>query len=411
MSTKPAPRLDLMPSSADRWMSCMASPRFCLENADLLPKDTSSRFSKEGNTAHEVAAAYLQNREPDPANCPTPIDEDMRWHGWNYAEYVENLRTGGAGMTKLLVEQKMPLWYYKERNGVVDAAVLNPENLHLVDYKYGEGIIVSPENNLQVTIYGRNIVESLKLDLPDSFPITLHIYQPRSRTAGDTPYHFWETTWGEIKRISNEIADVAQVVQINNRVQGKPLDFAPSEKACQWCPASKPGPDGFPVCKARREYLMGNIEALTLIEEESKLPPVNNIPTKQLAAILKHKGNIEKWLKEAEEYAKEQMSAGKQIPGYKLVLSRGGNRYWLDPKKAVDLLTKNTILKRSEIVEEKVIGPAAVEKLLGKNKFNTDVLNLIGKPAGNPVIATDDDPRDPYLLRAEDEFEVLPAEE
>lgn len=405
MTTKPAPRLDLMPSAADRWTTCMASPRFCLENAELLPKDTSSRFSKEGNTAHEVAAAYLQNREPDPANCPTPITEDMRWHGWGYMEYVENLRTRGVGETKLLVESKMPLWYYEGRNAVVDAAVINPESLHIVDYKYGEGIIVSPERNLQVTIYARQIAGPM--ELPLDFPITLHIYQPRSRTAGDTPYHFWETTWGEIKAISDEIQDVAQVIQINHRVQGKPLDFVPSEKACQWCPASKPGPDGFPVCKARQKYLMGDIEALTVIEEESKLPPVDTIPTKQLAAILKHKVNIEKWLKEAEEYAKEQMAAGNTIPGYKLVLSRGGNRYWSDPKKAVELLTKNTILKRSEIVEEKVIGPAAVEKLLGKNKFPADVMDLIAKPAGNPVIATADDPREAYLLRAEDEFEVI----
>lgn len=405
MITKPAPRLDLMPSACDRWTTCMASPRFCLENAELLPKDNSSRFSKEGNTAHEVAAAYLQNREPDPANCPTPIDADMRWHGWNYAEYVENLRTEGAGLSKLLVEQKMPLWYYKERNGVVDAAVLNPESLHLVDYKYGEGIIVSPENNLQVTIYGRNIVESLKLDLPDNFPITLHIYQPRSRTAGDTPYHFWETTWGEIKRISDEIADVAQVIQINHRTQGMPLDFVASEKACQWCPAK-----GF--CPERQKQLLDGIEALEVIEEKPKsLPLAVALTPEQIAVVLKNKSQIEKWLKDVEGYAEEQMSAGKQIPGYKLVLSRGGNRYWLDPKKAVDLLTKNTILKRSEIVEEKIIGPAAVEKLLGKNKFTADVLNLIGKPAGNPVIATDDDPRDPYLLRAEDEFEVLPAAE
>lgn len=405
MTQKNVPKLDLMPSACDRWTTCMASPRFCLENAELLPKDTSSRFSKEGNTAHEVAAAYLQNREPDPANCPTPIDEDMRWHGWAYMEYVENLRTEGAGLSKLLVEQKMPLWYYKERNGVVDAAVLNPENLHLVDYKYGEGIIVSPENNLQVTIYGRNIVESLKLDLPDNFPITLHIYQPRSRTAGDTPYHFWETTWGEIKRISDEIADVAQVIQINHRTQGMPLDFVASEKACQWCPAK-----GF--CVARQKQLLDGIEALEVIEEKPRsMPLAAALTPEQIAIVLKNKSQIEKWLKDVEGYAEEQLATGTQIPGYKLVLSRGGNRYWLNPKKAVELITKNTILNHSELVEEKIIGPAAVEKLLGKNKFNTDVLNLIGKPAGNPVIATEDDPRDPYLLRAEDEFAVLPAAE
>lgn len=399
------PRIDLMPSAADRWTVCTASPRFCLQNADLLPKDTSSRFSKEGNTAHEIAAAYLQDREPDPANCPTPITEDMRWHGWGYMEYVTGLREEGAGMSKLLVEQKMPLWYYQERNAVVDAAVINPGSLHIVDYKYGEGIIVSPEENKQMTIYARNLVENLKLSFPSDFPVSLHIYQPRSRTAGDTPFHVWETTWGEIKRLSDKIENTALFIQMNNKSQPNYLEFVASEKTCQWCPAK-----GF--CPERQKQLLDGIEALEVIEEKPKsLPLASALTPEQIAIVLKNKAQIEKWLKDVEAYAQEQMSTGKTIPGYKLVLSRGGNRYWIDPIKAAELLTTSTILKRSEIVEEKIIGPAAIEKLLGKNKFPADVMNLIGKPAGNPVIATDDDPRDPYLLRAEDEFEVLPAAE
>jgi hypothetical protein len=396
----PEPRLDLMPSAADRWMPCAASPRFCLENADKIPADSSSRFSKEGNTAHEVAAAFLQDREPDPANYPTPIDEDMRWHAWNYMEYVNALRnTDQPGMVKLFVEQKMPLYYYEGRNAVVDAAVLNPDSLHIVDYKYGEGIIVNPVENRQMTIYARQIAGPL--NLPLDFPVTLHIYQPRSRNAGGTPYHSWATTWGEIKRISDEIADHADVILINNRVKGGQLPFVASEKTCQWCPAK-----GF--CPERQKQLLEGIEALEVIDDKPKsLPLANTISTEQIAAVLKHKSQIEKWLKDVEAYAVEQMKDGKAIPGYKLVLSRGGNRYWSDPEQAVKLLLESTILKRSEIVEEKIIGPAAVEKLLGKRKFSADVINLIAKPAGNPVIATEDDEREAYLLRAEDEFETL----
>jgi hypothetical protein len=349
----PEPRLDLMPSAADRWMLCAASPRFCLENADKIPADSSSRFSKEGNTAHEVAAAFLQDREPDPANYPTPIDEDMRWHAWNYMEYVNALRnTDQPGMVKLFVEQKMPLYYYEGRNAVVDAAVLNPDSLHIVDYKYGEGIIVNPVENRQMTIYARQIAGPL--NLPLDFPVTLHIYQPRSRNAGGTPYHSWATTWGEIKRISDEIADHADVILINNRVKGGQLPFVASEKTCQWCPAK-----GF--CPERQKQLLEGIEALEVIDDKPKsLPLANTISTEQIAAVLKHKSQIEKWLKDVEAYAVEQMKDGKAIPGYKLVLSRGGNRYWSDPEQAVKLLLESTILKRSEIVEEKIIGPAKV---------------------------------------------------
>ncbi len=383
-----------MPSAADRWTTCMASPRFVLENADKIPADSSSRFSQEGTTVHEVAAAYLQDREPDPANCPTPIDEDMRWHGWNYAEYVNDLRSSyNPGISKLMVEQKMPLWYYEGRNAVVDAAVFNPESLHIVDYKYGEGIVVSPIKNLQATIYARNIAGPL--NLPDTFPITVHIYQPRGRTSSDSPAHTWETTWGEIKAMSDEIADAAQVIQINHRVQGMPLDFRASDKACQWCPAK-----GF--CSARQAQLLDGIEALAVIEEAPPmLPAVNVISVEQLSVILKHKSQIEKWLNDAEEYAFSQLSIGNKIPGFKIVTSNGGHRYWVDQKKAIETLTKQTILKRADLVEESLISPAQVEKLIGKTKFKAASIGLTGKPVGKPTIAPEDDERESCLITAE----------
>ena len=108
--------------------------------------------------------------------------------------------------------------------------------------------------------------------------------------------------------MSDEIADAAQVIQINYRVQGMPLDFRASDKACQWCPAK-----GF--CAARQAQLLDGIEALAVIDDSPKeLPPVTSISTPQLAAILKHKSQIEKWLKDAEAYALQRMSDGNAIP-------------------------------------------------------------------------------------------------
>lgn len=399
MSQRPAPRLDIMPSAADRWMTCSASPRFCLENAALIPADSGSKFSQEGTTAHEIAAAFLQDREPNPANCPTPIDGEMRMHAWSYMEYVLALRSHAeVGMSKLIVEQKEELWYYEGRNAVVDAAVINPESLHIVDLKYGAGVPVSPIENLQTTIYAYQIAS--KLDLPLDFPVFSHIYQPRCRGNEDSPAQVWETSWGDIKRLGDEIADHAQVIQINHRTNGVPLAFAPSEKACRWCPAKA-------FCPARQEDMLDGFEALTIEEEKAVMPMPSALTMEQLAAVLKHKSNIEKWLKDAEEYAEERMSEGHAIPGFKLVLSRGGNRAWSDPKAAEKLLTSTTILKRAEVIEESLISPAQVEKLLGKKKFSTALENLIAKPPGKPTIAPVDDPRDECVVRAENEFTAI----
>lgn len=399
MSERPAPKLDLMPSAAERWTTCSASPRFCLENADLIPEDLSSKFSLEGNTAHEVGAAFLQNREPDPKNCPVPIDADMRWHGWNYAEYVQGLR--GNVMT-LDVEYKQPLWFYDGRNAIVDAAVLNTDCLHIVDYKYGVGVAVSPIENKQLVIYARQIAGPL--NLPLDFPIFLHIYQPRNRDT-DHPEKVWQTTWGEIKELSDQIAATAYIIISNNRVKGPPLDFVPSEQACRWCPAKA-------FCPARQADMLDGIEDLTVIDDQPKpLPLPSTVPVEQLAAILRHKDKIKKWLADAEEYALSRMLENHDIPGFKLVLSKGGHRFWRDPKKAAELLLQSTVLKREEVIEESVISVAQVEKLIGKKKFNTELMQLIGKPEGKPVIAPVEDSRDSYLVQAEKEFEVLSDEQ
>jgi hypothetical protein len=395
MSERPAPRLDLMPSAADRWTTCPASPRFVLENADLIPADLSSKFSQEGTTAHEVAAAFLQDREPNPANCPTPIDGDMRMHGFDYAEYVQGLR---APQSKLIVEQKQELWFYPGRNAVVDAAVINPDSLHVIDYKYGAGVVVSPVENLQATIYAYQI--ALPLNLPLDFPVTVHIYQPRGRDAGDSAAHVWETTIGDIAERAGWIAARATVIQINNETKGNPLTFAPSEKACRWCPAKA-------FCPARQNEMLDGIEALDTIEPPKPLPLPAALSIEQLAAVLKHKDNIAKWLNDVEEYATNRLRDGNAVPGFKLVMSRGGNRYWSDPKKAGELLMKTTVLKPFEVIEQKTISPSAAEKLIGKKKFSAELTALITRNPGSPELAPEDDKRESCAITGKTEFEVI----
>lgn len=399
MSAKRPPRIDLNPSSAERWTTCTASPQFIMDNHDKIPP-SDTVWSQEGTTAHEVAAATLQNRAPNLSQCPTPIDADMRLHGWNYAEYVTDLAEDGH---KLLFEQKLPLWYMPKRNAIVDAAVINPDSLHIVDYKYGAGVVVDTEQNLQLVIYAYNIAATLD-KLPDEdFPVTLHIYQPRGRAAEDKPVHKWETTWGEIAKLGKMIAETASDIIDGNLYPEWQPRFAPSEKACQWCPAK-----GF--CQARVNALTEGIEPLVKFEDAPvfsggiALPSPTTIEHKQIIAVLRHGDQIKKWLEDVQDYALSYMKAGGTLPGFKLVLSRGGNRYWADPVKAAKAMLKDTLLREDEVYERKVISPPQAEKLLGKGKFPKELFNLVAKPPGQPVIAPEDDKRESCVIDAKSEF-------
>ena len=60
---KRTPRIDLNPSSAERWTTCTASPKFIFDNWDKLPPHDTF-YNQEGTTAHEVASALLQGFHP-----------------------------------------------------------------------------------------------------------------------------------------------------------------------------------------------------------------------------------------------------------------------------------------------------------------------------------------------------------
>lgn len=394
---KRQPRLDLNPSSADRWTTCTASPQFILDNWDRIPASTDTVYNQAGTAAHEVGASLLQNRPV--GETPVPVDAEMLTHGWNYMDYVLSLRQKGS---RMLVEQKLPLWYMPTRNCIVDAAVVNPDSLHIVDYKYGEGVVVHPERSLQATIYAQTIGASMLPFPDDSFAVFVHIYQPRGRAGETGPGHVWETTWGEINYISADIQQKATTIKIHSE---SPKDaevvFAPSDKACQWCPAK-----GF--CTARQASLAEGFEVLDALTPLPK-PGSSVITMDQVQRILTHKDGMVSWLNDVEAWAQDFLRSGGKIPGFKLVTSRGGNRYWTDPMKAFGLLLKDTILKRHEVIEEKTISPAAVEKLIGKNKFSIELSALIAKAPGVPVLAPESDKRE-SIGDAVSDFEVLPEQ-
>ncbi len=405
-TSRKAPRLDLNPSSADRWTTCTASPQFILDNWDKIPASTDTPYNMAGTAAHEVAAAFLQNRQP--GETPVPVDEDMLVHGWNYSQYVLDLREQGS---RMLVEQKLPLWYMPARNCIVDAAVINPNSLHIVDYKYGEGVVVHPERSLQATIYAQTIGAGMLPFPADKFPVFVHIYQPRGRAGETGPGHVWETTWGEIASIAEQIQHKALGIKLHHEdpenksgynKEAYELQFAPSDKACQWCPAK-----GF--CTARQQSLADGFE---VIDALTPLPPPaqSTITEQQLVRILTHKAGMVSWLNDVEQWAEDFLKAGGKIPGFKLVLSRGGNRVWSDPNKALKLLLEETILTPDEIIEERVDGPAAIEKLIGKNKFSAELSALITKSPGVPVIAPEGDKRE-AIGGAEDVFDIITLQE
>lgn len=397
------PRLSLAASAASRWTVCTASPHFIRENWHRIPPQDTS-YSLEGQIAHAVCEALLLGK-----SLPDNADEAMVEHGRAYVDYCNQL----AGPNSLtFVEQKVPLWYYPDRNAIIDfAAVTADGRIVVVDYKYGAGVEVETEGNKQMAIYARCLIEDVLLDNPlfdiqGDTPITMSIFQPRTAGAPTT----WEMTWQELLKWTRfEILSSALAILESDSPEPF-LEFVPSDSTCQFCPAAS-------FCTARARHLLGHLAPVDLVLSSPDavleapatavaLAPPEALDEKHLLAALAVAKQVKKWLTDIEEYATEMAGAGKPLPGFKLVEGRG-SRQWGDPDAAAKLLKPKL---KDKTFERKLISVAQAEKEL-KNaavspKFKKRLDSLIVRSQGKPVLAPESDKR-PALSNGTEHFGVI----
>lgn len=390
----------LSPSSASRWTVCTASPGFVQAN-EAQCKFGSSAYADEGTAAHEIAEQYVEFLGKRNMFEPVGGTPEMHEHGRAYAEYCLALTHD----ENWAVEQEAPLWYEPESNGHVDFFCWNgwskggvtlergEDGFHVVDYKYGQGVAVSAENNKQLSIYAAAIIFAKQkengVNYIDEIPVHLHIYQPRSQKYGDeTAASEWITTWGELKVFVRDVVDQAVDV-ITNPNREHLRVFAPGEDTCRFCPAKA-------ICMARTEWMLDGCPTLAVMTQpEAVLPKdVTTLSDEQLASILAFRIPATNLFDDVVEHAKARTLAGNPIPGWKLVAGNG-KRDWADEEKGAQLL-KNKF-STDEIYEKKLISVAKAEKLLKgqdlSKKFQSRWNELVVRKEGQPLLVPESDKR------------------
>ena len=98
------------------------------------------------------------------------------------------------------------------------------------------------------------------------------------------------------------------------------------------------------------------------------------------------------------EYALQQAVSGKDWPGWKLVEGRSNRKYTSDA--AVAAAVESIGL---DPYERKVLGITAMQKLLGKSRFEELLSPYIEKPQGRPTLVPESDKR-PAMNTAKNDF-------
>ena len=372
----------LSASSAHRWLECPPSAV-----AAEKYEDQGSEFAAEGTLAHEVAeictreSLLLKRGLPLLDNFigwPRGTDAVMIDHAQGYRDYIqEQIKSESPA---LLLEQRVDFSeWVPEGFGTCDCILIEGDTLTIIDYKYGQGVPVSAENNPQMRLYALGALHDFGFAY-DVEKVETHIYQPR------------------INNISTESLSVDELLAWAKTV--KPI----AEKAakgkgkykagahCKFCPHAG-------RCRTLTKTCTEYAETHDLRVAIPVLAP------HEVAEVLTMEPLIALWLKRVKSQALTALLNGEEIPGYKAVEGKQGNRKWTNELQVAERLRAEGY-SAEDFTETKLLSPAGIDKLIGKKKATELLEGLTDRAAGQPTIAPATDKRPAYdrVAEAQEDF-------
>lgn len=364
----------LSASSSHRWLHCPPSARLC-EGYN----DKGSNFAAEGTDAHALCEYKLRTVLGMEAQDPT---EDLSWYDAEMEECANSYATFVMELVEearkacpdpvVLIEQRLDYSrYVAEGFGTGDCVIIADGTLHIVDFKYGRGVLVEAEDNPQMMLYALGALELFDC-LYDIDTVSMTIFQPRRGN------------------VSTHTIPKADLYEWADTVLAPTAELAWSgegEYHCgEWCQ----------FCRAKadcRERVNANME---LAKFEFRQPPL--LTDEEVEEILGRIDGLIAWASDIRDYALQAAISGKHWSGYKLVEGRANRKY--TDERAVVAAGKAA---GYDPYEHKVLGVTAMTTLLGKKQFNDILGGLVIKPQGKPTLVPDSDKR-PAMTNIINEF-------
>lgn len=364
----------LSPSSSHIWLRCTRAPRLC-ENYD----DTETDYTRQGTDAHELCQYKLESAlgmdTTDPREHLSYYDEEMEACSEDYAAFVMETINGITDTCPdptILIEQKLDFSrYVPDGFGRGDCIIIADGTMHVIDFKYGLGVLVSAEQNPQMMLYALGAMELLD-ELYDFDSISLTIFQPRRENV---------STWviGKADLIAWANGVLVPAAKLAYAGEG---EFCAGEH-CTFCKAKA-------NCRKRAEY---NLE---LAKYDFVKPDI--LDEIDVAAILDRVDQLVSWAEDVKEYALAKALKGVKYVGYKVVEGRSVRKY-----TDADAVAGAVIAEGKDPYEKKLLGITEMTKLLGKKEFERILGALVCKPAGKPTLVRDSDKR-PEYTNAQSDF-------
>jgi hypothetical protein len=372
----------LSASGAHRWLNCLPSARLELEFVN-----NESSAAAEGTAAHALCEHKLKKALHMRSKRPVSVynSDEMEEHSDAYVEFVmEQLELAKQSCTDplILIEQRLDFSCYVPQGfGTGDCIIIADKKLHIIDFKYGMGVLVDAVDNPQMKLYALGALEIYD-SLYDIEEVSMTIFQPRRENV---------STW------TIRVEDLKAWAEKELKPKAKKAydgegEYLPGEW-CTFCRAAV-------KCRARAE------EKLKLAQSEFKLPPL--LTDSEIEEVLSKLSDLTKWANEIIAYATDAaVNHGKEWHGFKVVEGRSVRKY--KDEDAVAEVAKANGYK--DIFRQSLITLTEMERLMGKSKFENILGDLIYKPPGKPTLVPLSDKRPAMnVSNAKNEFNEITEE-
>ena len=354
----------LSASGSHRWLNCTPSARLELEF-----ENTGSEAAREGTAAHALCehklkrALHMRSRRP-----ASDYDSDeMEECTDAYVDFVMEQYEAAKQVCEdliILIEQRLDFsCYVPDGFGTGDCLIISDDRLHIIDFKYGMGVLVEAEDNPQMKLYALGALAVYDA-LYDIREVSMTIFQPRRENVST-----WTIPVEDLKAwAENELKPRAKMAYDGEG------EYLPGEW-CTFCRAAV-------RCRARAE------EKLKLAQTEFRMPPL--LTDAEIEDILAVLPDLTKWANEITAYALDAaLNHGKEWNGFKVVEGRSVRKY--RDEAAVAEAAKEAGYK--DIYRQSLIPLTEMQRLMGKDRFEEILGGLITKAPGRPTLVPKSDKR------------------
>jgi hypothetical protein len=352
-------------STAKRVINCPGSVAL----VQKMPPKPSGKYADEGTLLHDTIAEHLATLKPLESFLGKKYEDQVLTQ-----ELIDNKLVPALALLDE-IDPKQEMMYEVETRvgfgdllpgvfGSTDFVGRLGDKVVVLDWKFGDGVVVTAEENEQLMFYAAAAMRTTALQwaFEGATEIECVIVQPPMIRR-------WTTTPERIAQFEHQLVRAVKAAE-------QPDAGLKAGEHCRWCAAK-------PVCP----QMTGAVDRALQVQ-------LKEIDVDTLGRYLKNADLLEDWIKDLRGLALQLLEKDLPVPGYKLV-QKQARRKWTDESKAKEALL-GMGLKESVVVETSVMSPAQAEKAL-KKRWADLPEGLVKSESSGTTLASEDDPRPAVL--------------